>query len=191
MNKKKPNQKLEERGQIGIGTLAVFIAMVLVAAIATGVLINTAWVIQEETQSTSTDGSQQVTNTLVVTNTSGLSDGSAISEIRLTVKKSPDANTVDISNSALSYTTQHTEIDAQIGTQGISTEVVVGDDTTLNTDRDRVRIIIDLVSAENSATEFTAGEKATIRITTPSGGQTVVMATAPDSIPSSGKPVRL
>ncbi len=61
----------DDRGQVGIGTLIVFIAMVLVAAIAAGVLVNTAGFLQAAEQ-TGQESSEQVTNRLQVRRRLGL-----------------------------------------------------------------------------------------------------------------------
>jgi flagellin FlaB len=90
-----------DRGQVGIGTLIVFIAMVLVAAIAAGVLINTAGFLQSSAEESGEQSSAQVTNRLQVVNAVG-SDittdeaGSEVTTVELTVKKAPGADNVDL-----------------------------------------------------------------------------------------------
>jgi len=71
-----PEEEKEElkerlRAQVGIGTLIVFIAMVLVAAIAAGVLINTAGFLQSKSEATGQQSGEQVTNRLQVLQASG------------------------------------------------------------------------------------------------------------------------
>jgi flagellin-like protein len=60
-----------DRGQVGIETLIIFIAMILVAAVAAGVLINTAGFLQNKASSTSEDSESQVSNQVIVISATG------------------------------------------------------------------------------------------------------------------------
>ncbi|MBO4247234.1 flagellin [Halomicrobium sp. IBSBa] len=97
-----------DRGQVGIGTLIVFIAMVLVAAIAAGVLINTAGFLQSSAEESGEQSSAQVTNRLQVVNAVGndiTSDeaGSEVTTVELTVKKAPGADNVDLTTTTAQW----------------------------------------------------------------------------------------
>jgi flagellin FlaB len=59
MQKKWSKMKKDSRAEMGVGTMIIFIAMVLVAAVAASVLISTANSVREQAQST---GEQAITN---------------------------------------------------------------------------------------------------------------------------------
>lgn len=68
----------QERSQVGIGTLIVFIAMVLVAAIAAGVLIDTASLLQSQSENVGEESQSLVTNNLQIISQVGITNGEKI-----------------------------------------------------------------------------------------------------------------
>ena len=94
----------EDRGQVGIGTLIVFIAMVLVAAIAAGVLINTAGFLQTQAEATGEESTDLVSERINVNSEVGIvGDHTAgtLDEIRLSVTGAPGAGQIDLSDTTI------------------------------------------------------------------------------------------
>jgi len=128
----------------------VFIAMVLVAAIAAGVLINTAGLLQSQAEATGEESSQQVVDRVQVSSVSGstvnatdtteVQDAANISLIETTVFRSPGADDIDLTNAIVevfangqSDTLVFTGVDGEAGI--VADSVDLTDDTGI-TDAD-------------------------------------------------------
>jgi len=99
----KANQKFlmdNERGDIGVGTLIIFIAMVLVAAVAATVLIYTTGALQQKATKTSKEATQQISSNIIVDKVLGnRTDGvGAVNDSiqSLLVRIKPDVGTTSI-----------------------------------------------------------------------------------------------
>nr|WP_122106560.1 archaellin/type IV pilin N-terminal domain-containing protein [Halobellus captivus] len=123
----------EDRGQVGIGTLIVFIAMVLVAAIAAGVLINTAGFLQSQAEATGQESTDLVSERIEVGSTVGIvaSGADTLNEIRVSVSGAPGSDNIDLTETTIQAVGpggQENLVFKAGGTLDESTSIPSGDD---------------------------------------------------------------
>ena len=186
----------EERGQVGIGTLIVFIAMVLVAAIAAGVLINTAGLLQTQAEATGEESTQQVSDRLQVVSQSGVvdhDDPTSIESLEFVVAQAPGADNIDlnqVSVELLGSDGQETFVFDDEGAAAIDIFNVEDDDGVLTDNSDRAELSIDL-SDGGLDYDLEEGDRLSVTFTTAAGATTTAEIRVPSTIPEEETSVRL
>jgi flagellin FlaB len=163
----------EDRGQVGIGTLIVFIALVLVAAIAAGVLINTAGFLQSQAEQTGQESTAQTANNVQFQTVTGASDGSVITDLTVTIQLAPGSDPINLDDGEFEVYADGTQYTGSTSVgiieQGETPQVSL--DTALNGD---------------GGFSISAGTDVEIVYITPDGSQTETTVTTPDPITNSG-----
>lgn len=178
------------RGQIGIGTLIVFIAMVLVAAIAAGVLINTAGLLQAQAQATGEETTAEVSNVIQLKHAIGeeTTDNGEIDVLNVSMRLTPGSDAINLSES--SYTLEvdgnATVVSGNDATNsGLSYSAIQGiadnENTTLADQNDLITAQFDLTEIQGVSQ---LDEQTTVRFVAiaPDGGTTYKEFRAPNMI---------
>jgi archaeal flagellin FlaB len=101
--------KLRNKGETGIGTLIVFIAMILVAAIAASVLLGTAGSLQQKALTTGKQTQQEVSSGIQVVTLTGTngSDGS-VEKFEMLIKLTAGSDALALNDTLVTFDTKST-----------------------------------------------------------------------------------
>ena len=128
------NQTIErnlDEGSIGIGAMIVFIALILVAAVASTIIIKTAEELQQNAESTSDDTRKEISGKISIINmiVNG-SDGTDINSVIVTAKVASGSTDVLVNNIdfmvSCGDTTSFGIVNANLGTESPWGQVIAG-----------------------------------------------------------------
>ncbi|HEC56877.1 MAG TPA: flagellin [Candidatus Syntrophoarchaeum butanivorans] len=104
----------DEVAQAGIGTLIIFIAMVLVAAVAAAVLIQTSGVLQQKSQETGQQTIQEVSSNIEIVGIVGHRSSATENDfdfVNVTIKPMAGSGSIDLSQMVVAMQNETTRVD--------------------------------------------------------------------------------
>lgn len=109
MNKKFVKMKNDKRAEMGVGTMIIFIAMVLVAAVAASVLISTANTVREQAQNTGNQAINNVASGFAVQDVTGVVlDNKEIKNLTIRLRLQAGSPNINMNNVMIVYTSGDT-----------------------------------------------------------------------------------
>ncbi|MDW5564166.1 MAG: archaellin/type IV pilin N-terminal domain-containing protein [Methanomassiliicoccus sp.] len=120
--------KHDTRGEMGVGTMIIFIAAVLVAAVAASVLISTANVVREQATQTGNDATSSVSIGFVTDSVYGVVSHGKLTELQVFLKLGPGSSAVNLDHVVASVTISDGAFSTSMDVPSDSTNTVVYDD---------------------------------------------------------------
>ena len=180
MKAKRTNVIKNEDADVGIGTLIIFIAMVLVAAVAAAVLIQTSGILQQKATSVGKEATSEISSNLKIV--SIVADVAANTEnatnLYFSVEISAGGNPVDISKTAVKYIDDTHALFIDISGTSYAEERTLDGDKLILSPGDLGKFTIDLAGRSMN---LSARKSATIQIIPEKGSMLIKDIVAPST----------